>query len=111
MKIFLLEGTDKTLGAMSERSSRDSLRYLQKLGVTVITGTMLKEYDGKTAILQNGETIETTMVIWAAGVKGNIPEGIDRGDRKSTRLNSSHVSISYAVFCLKKKTRQEMDAT
>src|SRR5438067_7201483 len=27
----------------------------------------------------------------------------DRGDRKSTRLNSSHVSISYAVFCLKKK--------
>src|SRR5699024_12711889 len=27
----------------------------------------------------------------------------DRQDRKSTRLNSSHVSISYAVFCLKKK--------
>src|SRR5690625_5402192 len=26
-------------------------------------------------------------------------------DRKSTRLNSSHVAISYAVFCLKKKTR------
>src|SRR5438477_1284857 len=29
-----------------------------------------------------------------------------RGDRKSTRLNSSHMSISYAVFCLKKKTTQ-----
>src|SRR5690606_41789954 len=28
----------------------------------------------------------------------------DGGDRKSTRLNSSHVKISYAVFCLKKKT-------
>src|SRR5690242_21026322 len=28
-----------------------------------------------------------------------------RGDRKSTRLNSSHMSISYAVFCLKKKTK------
>src|SRR5690349_23009980 len=28
----------------------------------------------------------------------------DPGDRKSTRLNSSHVEISYAVFCLKKKT-------
>src|SRR5690625_5501407 len=28
------------------------------------------------------------------------------GDRKSTRLNSSHVAISYAVFCLKKKTLQ-----
>src|SRR5690606_41584168 len=29
------------------------------------------------------------------------------GDRKSTRLNSSHVKISYAVFCLKKKTEYE----
>src|SRR5699024_12411395 len=28
-------------------------------------------------------------------------------DRKSTRLNSSHVSISYAVFCLKKKTKRD----
>src|SRR5690625_6147679 len=28
-------------------------------------------------------------------------------DRKSTRLNSSHVAISYAVFCLKKKTNEE----
>src|SRR5690349_24039276 len=30
-----------------------------------------------------------------------VPDGVDR---KSTRLNSSHVEISYAVFCLKKKT-------
>src|SRR5438067_5842192 len=30
---------------------------------------------------------------------------VDRRDRKSTRLNSSHVSISYAVFCLKKKKK------
>src|SRR5690625_5596350 len=29
----------------------------------------------------------------------------DNPDRKSTRLNSSHVAISYAVFCLKKKTK------
>src|SRR5699024_11470013 len=32
----------------------------------------------------------------------------DGRDRKSTRLNSSHVSISYAVFCLKKKTVRAM---
>src|SRR6267378_4970796 len=30
----------------------------------------------------------------------------DRPDRKSTRLNSSHVEISYAVFCLKKKKKK-----
>src|SRR5437773_10441641 len=29
------------------------------------------------------------------------------GDRKSTRLNSSHITISYAVFCLKKKKKQQ----
>src|SRR5205814_4640803 len=32
---------------------------------------------------------------------------IDRSDRKSTRLNSSHLGISYAVFCLKKKKKTE----
>src|SRR5690625_5784522 len=32
-----------------------------------------------------------------------ITELLNEGDRKSTRLNSSHVAISYAVFCLKKK--------
>src|SRR5439155_14741047 len=34
---------------------------------------------------------------------------IDVRDRKSTRLNSSHVAISYAVFCLKKKKRQDVN--
>src|SRR2546430_4600699 len=34
---------------------------------------------------------------------GPIPAGSMRQDRKSTRLNSSHSQISYAVFCLKKK--------
>src|SRR5947209_16082167 len=32
-----------------------------------------------------------------------------RGDRKSTRLNSSHANISYAVFCLKKKKTKKND--
>src|SRR5204862_8183891 len=34
--------------------------------------------------------------------------GLRVGDRKSTRLNSSHVEISYAVFCLKKKKKTNM---
>src|SRR2546430_7786663 len=35
----------------------------------------------------------------------------DAGDRKSTRLNSSHSQISYAVFCLKKKKNDGQTAT
>src|SRR5437870_5849082 len=49
-----------------------------------------------------------TMRRWIAeGVRttdgGERQDGRDASDRKSTRLNSSHVAISYAVFCLKKK--------
>src|SRR3712207_8907825 len=38
------------------------------------------------------------------GTRGG-PAGIEVVDRKSTRLNSSHANISYAVFCLKKKKK------
>src|SRR5439155_8096967 len=41
----------------------------------------------------------------AGDERGNAP-GVGIEDRKSTRLNSSHVAISYAVFCLKKKKKQ-----
>src|SRR3989442_6483969 len=36
-------------------------------------------------------------------------QAAEQADRKSTRLNSSHVRISYAVFCLKKKNRQDIE--
>src|SRR3712207_8306201 len=41
-------------------------------------------------------------------VRPRIRRGVER-DRKSTRLNSSHANISYAVFCLKKKNRVAKD--
>src|SRR5437660_6776251 len=40
-------------------------------------------------------------------VEPGIVEGDEVRDRKSTRLNSSHVAISYAVFCLKKKKKKK----
>lgn len=86
MKIYLLEGTGKTLGAMSEKSSEQSRAYLERLGVTVMTNTLMQDYDGKTVVLKDGNTISAATVIWAAGIKGNVPEGIDpalvaRGNR------------------------------
>src|SRR5439155_11305145 len=43
--------------------------------------------------------------IWSKRIDGGAPKQLTnfKSDRKSTRLNSSHVAISYAVFCLKKK--------
>src|SRR5438128_8383874 len=49
--------------------------------------------------LQDGETVE----IEVQHVELHPPDVLDR---KSTRLNSSHGSISYAVFCLKKKKKK-----
>jgi NADH dehydrogenase len=89
MNIFLLEGSGKTLGVMSEKSSEQSQHYLERLGVTVLTNTIMKDYDGKTAVMQDGRTIESGTVIWAAGIKGNVPVGIQpeliaRGNRIKT---------------------------
>src|SRR3712207_7004611 len=47
-----------------------------------------------------GANIETTSSLTSI-------TGYPDGDRKSTRLNSSHANISYAVFCLKKKKKNE----
>src|SRR3989442_9736688 len=56
---------------------------------------------------------ESSFVARPATARGGLSRGDGRSrtrgllvDRKSTRLNSSHVRISYAVFCLKKKKKQ-----
>ena len=86
MKITLVEGSSKLLAAMSEKSSEQSQQYLEKLGVIVQLNALITSYDGKTATLKDGSKIETALVIWAAGIKGNILPGIDnsivaRGNR------------------------------
>src|SRR5256885_12363464 len=58
-----------------------------------------------TAAAQNYPDRPITMVIpFAAGGPTDVLGRVVAADRKSTRLNSSHLVISYAVFCLKKKT-------
>lgn len=78
MNIYLLEGSGKTLGMMSEKSSQESCAYLKKLGVTVMTNALVKNYNGREVELQDGRTISTATVIWAAGIKGNVPPGIEK---------------------------------
>src|SRR6266542_5050191 len=48
-----------------------------------------------------------TTVRWRCAATPAAPPTAAPTDRKSTRLNSSHGSISYAVFCLKKKTKPQ----
>jgi NADH dehydrogenase len=74
--IILLEGSENTLNNMSEASRKASREYLEELGVIVKTNTIIKSFDGNTATLSTGEEIPTKNVIWAAGVTGNIIEGL-----------------------------------
>src|SRR3712207_8708924 len=59
----------------------------------------------KVRILPGGVSAETAMEERAEALRGEVV-----GDRKSTRLNSSHANISYAVFCLKKKNQIRLTA-
>lgn len=86
LKICLVEGSANTLASMSDDSKQKSQEYLEKMGVEVRVNTFVKDYDGKVAQLSTGDTIKTQNLIWAAGVIGNVPKGIDaellvRGNR------------------------------
>jgi len=78
MNIYLLEGGPKTLGAMSQRSSEDSYKYLTRLGVKVMTSTIVNNFDGNNVYLKDGSLIPAKTVIWAAGVTGALPPGLDK---------------------------------
>ena len=76
INVYLLEGSNHTLSAMSPYAQKYSEKYLLKMGVIVKTGIFVKQYDGKIVTLSNGETIYSENVIWSAGVKGNAIGGI-----------------------------------
>jgi len=75
-KIILVEGSKNTLNNMSANASRASGNYLEKMGVEILRETLVNNYDGETINFKNGQKIKTRTVIWAAGVKANVIEGI-----------------------------------
>src|SRR5258707_5328052 len=58
---------------------------------------------------RGGRSAKRRYSVWIARGRGELQQS-KRRDRKSTRLNSSHANISYAVFCLKKTTRSNLSA-
>ena len=61
---------------MSDKARTASAEYLRKMGVTLLTNTVVKSYNGCEAVLSNGEKIEAATLIWAAGVTGNFIDGL-----------------------------------
>jgi NADH:ubiquinone reductase (H+-translocating) len=99
MNIYLLEGTGKLLSNMREISSLKAIKYLRQMGVTVLTNAVVKSFDGSKVVLQSGIVIESSFVIWAAGVKGNAPKGLDSSI--ITKSNQIKTDIYNQVFATK----------
>ncbi|MDE5607654.1 MAG: NAD(P)/FAD-dependent oxidoreductase [Muribaculaceae bacterium] len=70
VSITLIEGSDRVLRTMSERSSSEAAGYLKSLMVNVVLGHNMKNYTGSKVTLDNDRVVEASMVIWTAGVKG-----------------------------------------
>lgn len=75
MDIYLVEMGPRLLPPMSEIASAKTKEFLEELGVNVWLNTALTSYDGYKATFNNGKTILTTHLIFAAGVAGCVPQG------------------------------------
>ncbi len=86
MQITLIEANPHLLHGMREKSGVKAKYYLEKMGINVLPNHKLVEYDGREVVLENGKRLQSETLIWAAGVKGQLPAGISenaitRGNR------------------------------
>ncbi|ATL47492.1 FAD-dependent oxidoreductase [Chitinophaga caeni] len=76
MNVFLIEAGPRLLNGFSDKLSNRTKEDLEKLGVKVMTNVAVKDYDGSTLTLSDGNTIKTQSLIWSAGVKGFPLKGL-----------------------------------
>ena len=76
LNIILIEGSKRTLSSMSNNAQNASRNYLEQMGITLYTEVFVKNYDGALVTLSNGMLIKTKNLIWAAGVTGNLIQGL-----------------------------------
>jgi NADH dehydrogenase len=87
MDIHLIEANDRLLKSMSEQSSNKAKEALDDMGVDVWLETRVTDYDGKNATTSDGRKLSGSMLIWAAGVKAVVPNGIDASAIKGGRMS------------------------
>jgi NADH dehydrogenase len=69
---------------MSDMAKKASELYLKELGVIIKKGVFVRDYDGNTVSLSNGDTILSKNMIWTAGVTGNIIPGLPEDSQTNT---------------------------
>lgn len=76
MDIHLIDSNARVLKEFDEKSSQVAMQELQRMGVDLRLNERVTDYDGKMITCQSGQILPAAMVIWAAGVKANVPPGI-----------------------------------
>jgi NADH dehydrogenase len=93
MRVYLVEGKDRLLGAMSTQASTYAKEALTKGEVTIYNGVHVQSYDGYELRIDDGTVINTRNVFWAAGVRGEVPAGIPKEVvTKGTRIQTNNIS-------------------
>src|SRR5690625_5747434 len=100
------------LGDFYELFNEDAIEAAQLLEITLTKRDSAKEDSIPMCGVPHHSAENYIKILVDQGYKVAICEQVEdpktaKGDRKSTRLNSSHVAISYAVFCLKKKKQRQ----
>lgn len=99
LTVYLIEGSSSVLKPMSSDSQKKALQYLLELDVVVKTNAVVTNYDGLSVELNNGETIASKNVIWAAGIIGKILDGLPK--EAITRGNRIIVNRKCEIIALK----------
>jgi NADH dehydrogenase len=64
------------LALISKHASEKALFYLKRLGINVLLNTRVTDYDGELLSFADGHQMKSRLVIWAAGISGEVPSGI-----------------------------------
>jgi NADH dehydrogenase len=76
MNVHLVEATNTLLGTMNPKAGEKAKEYLTEMGVNVWLNTKVEDFDGS-VVKTNSKQLPSKTLIWAAGVSGNIIDGIN----------------------------------
>lgn len=94
LKITLVEGSPHTLNSMSTKAKTASRKYLKEMGIYVLTKVQVLDYQDEVVHLSNKLAIKCKTLIWAAGVTGNLIDGINPGViQRGNRLKVNRTNV------------------
>ena len=102
--IYLIQSSDVLLKGMSEKAAQAAEGFLTTLNVIIKKNTRVTDYDGEVVTMNDGKTIHSKKVIWAAGIRGNalagLPEGVVMKDGRIMCDNFNKINGLDNVFAI-----------